>query len=97
MSSPNTPPGSDHQWEALLHQLRQHPPAEPQPFFYARVHARLLAQADSANTLLPKWLRKPAYAAALCALVLAVSGDGAVATPAGAGLRPGNPTPQVAR
>ncbi|RZK95318.1 MAG: hypothetical protein EOO62_30065, partial [Hymenobacter sp.] len=83
MSDSDLPPGSDQEWETLLRQLRQQPPAEPRPFFYARVHARLLAQATTSNILLSKRLRKPAYAAIFCALVLAVSGDGAVTpTPA---------------
>jgi hypothetical protein len=97
MSYPDLPPGSDQEWEALLRQLRQHPPAEPQPFFYARVHARLLAQANTTHTLLPKWLRKPAYAAALCALVLAVSGDGAVTTATGPGRHTSSPVQQLPR
>ncbi len=82
MSDSDLPPGSDAEWEALLHQLRRHPKAEPQPFFYARVHARLLANVDTAATWLPAWLRRPMYAAVLGALVLAMSGDGAVAAPA---------------
>ncbi|GAB3636669.1 hypothetical protein GCM10027422_22590 [Hymenobacter arcticus] len=96
MSNSNLPPRSDQEWEALLRQLRLPPHAEPQPFFYARVHARLLAQEGAANTLLPNWLHKPAYAIALCALVLAVSGDGASATAAGPGHRTSNPAQQLA-
>lgn len=97
MSNSDLPPGSDQAWEALVHQLRQPPQAEPRPFFYARVHARLLARADTANTLLPKWLRKPAYAAALCALVLAMSGDGASTTAPAPSHGTSNPAQQLAR
>lgn len=97
MSNSDLPPGSDQEWEELLRQLQVSAQAEPQPFFYARVHARLLAQANTANTLLPKWFRKPAYAAALCALVLAVSGDGAVATAARPSPQASSPAKQLTR
>ena len=97
MSDSNLPPGSDAEWEELLRQLRRHPKPEPQPFFYARVHARLLASAGTATTWLPTWLRRPVYAAVLGALVLAMSGDGAVAAPASV-FRPASaPTQQLSR
>ena len=74
MSDPTFRPGSDEEWQALLHRLRQQPKAQPQPFFYARVQARLLRQAATTAGL-PAWLRRPIYAAVLGALVLIVSGD----------------------
>lgn len=77
MSDSPLPPGSDAEWEALLAQLRQQPPAQPQPFFYTRVQARLQTRRAAPLGRLPGWLRRPAYAALLGALVLAVSGDGA--------------------
>jgi hypothetical protein len=68
----------------LLRQLSHQPLAQPKPFFYARVHARLSAQQAAPRTGLPGWVRRPAYAALLGALILAVSGDDAAlrATPA---------------
>lgn len=74
-------PGSDEQWEDLLRQLRTRPPVRPRPFFYARVHVRL-AGTRPAETVLPGWLRRPAYAVLLGALVLTLSGDGIVLRPA---------------
>ena len=86
MSDSDFRPGSDDaEWADLLRQLRQQPKAEPRPFFYARVHARLAATQAPAPAWLPAWVRRPAYAALLGALVLAVSGD----EPA---LRPAAPT-----
>jgi len=89
MSDSPIRPGSDEEWQALLHQLRHQPQAQPQPFFYARVQARLSARQAAPRLLLPGWVRRPAYAALLGALLLAVSGDGTAlhaapaATPAG--------------
>jgi len=76
MSKPTLRPGSDQEWDALLHQLRQAPPAQPRPFFYARVQARLATEASSKAGLLG-WVRRPAYVALLGLLGLAMSGDGA--------------------
>ncbi|MBF9222235.1 hypothetical protein [Hymenobacter ruricola] len=70
---------ADEAWDDLLRQLRSQPKARPRPFFYGRVHARLTAPA--ARPTLLAWLRRPAYAALLAALVLSLSGDGS-------GLRP---------
>jgi hypothetical protein len=69
------PPGSEQEWQELLDQLRRQLPAQPRPFFYARVQARLPAR--RATPL--GWLRRPAYAALLGTLILAMSGDGAAA------------------
>ncbi len=78
MSKPVPRPGSNEEWDALLHQLRQLPPAQPQPFFYARVRARLAAQEPTARNGWLGWLRRPAYVALLGLLGLAMSGDGVV-------------------
>lgn len=84
MSKPPLRPGSDEEWEALLHQLRQLPPAQPRPFFYARVRARLAAH-PARPAAWYGWLdsvRRPAYVALLGLLGLAMSGDGVVLPPA---------------
>ena len=82
MSDSNFRPGSDAEWADLLRQLQQPPTAQPRPFFYARVQARLAARQAPATRWLPAWARRPAYAALLGALVLAVSGDGLAPRPA---------------
>ena len=69
-------PSTDEEWEALMHQLRTQPVVRPRPFFYTRVQARLAANTPAASQLLPAWLRRPAYAALLGALMLVLSGDG---------------------
>lgn len=81
MPKPVFRPGSDEEWEALLHQLRQQPPAQPRPFFYARVQARLAAGPPGRAARLG-WVRRPAYVALLGLLGLAMSGDGVVPAPA---------------
>ena len=102
MSNSAFRPGSDEEWEELMHQFRQHPKPLPQPFFYARVHTRLTASQPVGRTLLPSWLRRPAYAFLLVALVLAVSSDGATLHPLATsnqyhGYRLGQPAPLPAR
>ena len=77
MSNIDLRPGSDEEWQELLRQLGSQPKAQPQPFFYTRVQARLSAQRTGPLAWLPGWVRRPAYAALLGALVLAVSGDAA--------------------
>jgi hypothetical protein len=74
-------PDSDAQWDELMRQLRQQPALPPPPFLYARIRARLVAKANASPLGLPAWLRRPAFVLALGALGLAVSGDGAAATP----------------
>ncbi len=69
-----------------MRQLRTQAPAQPRPFFYHRVQARLAANAS--QPWLPGWVRRPAYAMLLGALVLALSGDDAA-------LAAGAPTPTV--
>ncbi|QKG57253.1 hypothetical protein GKZ68_11870 [Hymenobacter sp. BRD128] len=90
MSDSTSRPGSDEAWEELLRQLRNQSKAQPPPFFYARVQARLAAEPAPASWL-PGWARRPAYAALLGALVLAVSGDGAALRPAKLASQPSQP------
>ncbi|MDO7853209.1 hypothetical protein [Hymenobacter convexus] len=75
MTKPDFRPAADEAWDALLRQLPHQPQARPRPFFYGRVQARLAAQASAARPLVPGWLRRPAFAALLGALVLSLSGD----------------------
>lgn len=94
MPNPAVRPGSEQEWEALMRQLRGQPKAQPQPFFYARVRARL----TTPSPWLAGWGRLPAYLALLGLLTLAVSGDGAILPPATAtshydGQQPSQPLP----
>jgi hypothetical protein len=68
-------PDADEAWDDLLRQLPRQAQAQPQPFFYGRVQARLAAKAPAENLLVPGWLRRPAYAALLGALVLGLTSD----------------------
>ncbi|MFD1470627.1 hypothetical protein ACFQ48_20545 [Hymenobacter caeli] len=85
MSNAPARPAPDEEWDDLLRQLRAQPPAQPRPYFYQRVHARLAAGAPAAAVALPGWLRRPAYAVLLGGVVLALSGDGATFRPAARG------------
>ncbi|MDO7846656.1 hypothetical protein Q5H92_09835 [Hymenobacter sp. M29] len=85
MTKPDLRSVADEALDALLRQLPRQSQARPRPFFYGRVQARLVdAEASTARPLLPDWLRRPAFAALLGALVLSLSGDcaagGAAAT-----------------
>lgn len=75
MSNPTVRPDADDEWDGLLQQLRTQTPAQPRPYFYGRVQARLAA--NTRRPGLPGWVRRPAYALLLGALVLALSGDDA--------------------
>ena len=75
MSDSAARPDADQEWEELMRQLRTRPLVPPRPFFYSRVQARLTTAAN--RPVLPGWVRRPAYAMLLGALVLALSGDGA--------------------
>lgn len=79
-----------------MRQLQHQPAAQPQPFFYARVHARLLAELAPRRTWLPGWARRPAYVALLGTLVLAMSSDGAMLRPAPAASQPSPLPPSTA-
>ena len=69
-------PDADEAWDDVLRQLHRQPSAQPRPFFYGRVQARLAAQTSAEKDRLPAWLRRPAYAVLLSALVFSLSGDG---------------------
>ena len=71
----------DEEWNDLLRQLRQQPKAQPRPYFYSRVNARLAVDAAAERHPLLGWLRRPAYAALLGALVMTLSGDAAALRP----------------
>jgi hypothetical protein len=79
-----------------MQQLRQ-APAQPQPFFYTRVHARLLAELAPRRTWLPSWARRPAYVALLGTLVLAMSSDAVALRPATAATHSNQPLPSLTR
>jgi hypothetical protein len=79
MSESAPRPTADDEWADLLRQLRQQSPGQPQPYFYSRVQARLAAETDRAWW--PGWVRRPAYALLLGALVLALSGDDSALVP----------------
>ena len=81
MSDSAVRPSSDEEWETLMHQLHNQPKARPQPFFYTRLHARLAADANAKSQLFPAWLRRPAYAALVGALVMTLTGDGSALRP----------------
>ena len=67
---------ADEEWNNLLRQWRNQPNAQPRPFFYSRVRARLVAEAAAERQPLHTWLRWPSYAVMLGILLL-LSGDGA--------------------
>ncbi|MBJ6108365.1 hypothetical protein JAO73_05040 [Hymenobacter sp. BT523] len=73
MSKSALRPLSDEEWQDLMRQLRDQPRPRPRPFFYGRVMARLAG--PPARAVPFGWLRRPAYAVLLGALVLALSGD----------------------
>ncbi|WP_133273856.1 hypothetical protein [Hymenobacter radiodurans] len=76
MSDPATRSSADEELEDLLRQWRNMQDAQPQPFFYSRVRARLVGEATGERQPLRTWLRWPSYAA-LLGIVLLLSGDGA--------------------
>ena len=84
MSDSTTRPVADPEWDDLMRQLRNQPKAGVRPFFYARVQARLAATGAAQSHAFPGWLRRPAYAALLGALVMTLSGDGAAQRPTAA-------------
>ncbi|OUJ70275.1 hypothetical protein [Hymenobacter crusticola] len=77
MPNPFNLPEDDEAWTTLLRSLQPPTPAEPRPFFYARLQARLAAQPPQ-PTMLPPWLRRMAYAFSVGALVLALNADTAL-------------------
>lgn len=58
-----------------MRQLQDQPQVQPRPFFYNRVSARLSGRALAQSRALPVWMLRPAYAALLGVIMLALSGD----------------------
>jgi hypothetical protein len=75
MPDPAARPSADEELDHLLRQWRAQPAAQPRPFFYGRVRARLDRAAAQEQQVRTAWLRRSAYAAVLGALILALSGD----------------------
>jgi len=97
MTDATAGPDADKAFDDLLEQLHRLPKAEPQPFFYARVQGRLAAAAlPRQEALVPAWLRRPAYAVLLGALVLGLSSDGTTGRAQTEAGRPGY-SPQLPR
>ena len=71
----------DEEFDDLVRQLHAQSKAQPRPFFYTRVRARLVAKSSANTQVLPGWLRRPAYAVLLGALVITLSGDGTALRP----------------
>lgn len=97
MTNPDLRSDPEEEWQALLGQLRHGAQVQPRPFFYARVQARLSARRATPLAWLPGWVRRPAYAALLGALVLAVSGDAAALRAAPVASPPGQRPPTLPR
>ncbi|GAB3870040.1 hypothetical protein GCM10028824_18100 [Hymenobacter segetis] len=93
MSNSDARPGTDQEWEDLMAQLRTQPLAQHRPFFYTRVQARLATAPPPAWR--PGWIRRPAYALLLGALVLLLGGDdAAIASAGGATVAASAPAPR---
>ncbi|SES92505.1 hypothetical protein [Hymenobacter actinosclerus] len=76
MSDSAARPDADEEWNALLRQWRNQSAAQPRPYFYGRVRARLADAAALERLPVRTWLRWPAYAVMLGILLL-FSGDNA--------------------
>lgn len=76
MSDPVVRSTADEEWEDLLRQWRAQPAAQPQPYFYSRVRARVVRAAATERPPVRTWLHWPAYAVML-GLLLLLSGDDA--------------------
>lgn len=76
MSDFTTRPEAEDEWENLLREWRTQSHAQPRPYFYNRVRARLVSEAELVSQPLRAWLRWPAYVAIL-GIVLMLSGDAA--------------------
>ena len=74
MSDATNRPEAEEEWENLLRQWRTPPDAQPRPYFYSRVRARLSPETVAPRLPVPTWLRWPAYAVMLGMLLL-LSGD----------------------
>jgi len=76
MSDSSTRPNADEEWENLLHQWQTEVAVPPRPYFYGRVHARLVNATGAKHPPLRTWRHWPAYAVMLGILLL-LSGDDA--------------------
>ncbi|NVO32487.1 hypothetical protein [Hymenobacter lapidiphilus] len=74
MSDSAARPNADEEWENLLRQWRAQPGAQPRPYFYSRVQARLIRETTAVHAPARTWLHWPAYAVMLVLLLL-LSGD----------------------
>ena len=72
----------EEEWEDLMRQLQDQARAQPRPFFYNRVSARLSGRVTARSWALSAWVLRPAYAALLSVIVLTLSGDGRALRPA---------------
>ena len=90
--APRPDTDADQEWENLMRLLHTQAPAQPRPFFYRRVQARLALGAS--QFWLPGWVRRPAYAVLLGALVLALSGDDAAFASGAAPVAASQPAPR---
>ncbi len=72
MTDSTNNPNEPDRWEAGFRQWGQRPQPELNPFFYARLRARLDQSVESAMWL-PFWLRRPAYAYAAFALLVVLN------------------------
>ncbi|MFD1144356.1 hypothetical protein ACFQ4C_24730 [Larkinella insperata] len=69
----------DQPWEDRFRKLGKLDRAQPRPFFYARLEARLKAKLKNQNepseaaAVLPWWLQKPAYALGTLGLLIAMN------------------------
>ncbi|OGX83887.1 hypothetical protein [Hymenobacter glacialis] len=68
-------------WEDLMHQLQEQAQGQPRPFFYNRVSARLISRPMAPGRTVPVWMLRPAYAALLGVIMLALSGDAGALRP----------------
>jgi hypothetical protein len=65
----------DQQWEDRFRKLGHLKPAQPRPFFYTRLEARLetrLSKLEGAASL-PWWLQRPAYAFGTLGILVALN------------------------
>ena len=69
----------DQQWEDRFRKLGQLKPAQPRPFFYTRLEARLETRLKNrqdqlgGSVSLPWWLQRPAYALGTLGILVALN------------------------
>ncbi|OGX86113.1 hypothetical protein BEN47_13505 [Hymenobacter lapidarius] len=76
------PAPDEEEWEDLMRQLQDQAQGQPRPFFYNRVSARLSSRPLAPGRAVPLWMLRPAYAALLGVIMLALSGDVGALRPA---------------